>query len=288
MDPNSAMNWAALASAYDRAGNGGLLAPREAFAKTKEAAAKAIELNPADPDAHVYLADAILTVDFDWAEAEKQIQRALKLNPNDANARQWYGLFLLFKGETDEAFAEMKRALTLDPLSTERMVYLGVSAMMAGRPAEAQFYLKMAIGIDPDLAVAHKYLAYAYEAQGKKELAINEMAEAYRARGETEALATLKQTYASAGYEAAKKAGLRQDIAFWKKAAKDSYLPAFFLAEDYGLLGDKEETIAWLQRAYDVRDIHLLCVRSEQNLAFSSVKDEPGFQAIVQKLGYPH
>jgi TolB-like protein/DNA-binding winged helix-turn-helix (wHTH) protein/Tfp pilus assembly protein PilF len=287
MDPNSAMAWAGLASAYDQAGNGGLLAPNEAFAKTKEAAAKAIELDPTDPDAHVYLADAVLTVDFNWSEAEKEIQQALKLNPNDANARQWYGLFLLFKGETNEAFVEMKRALTLDPLSTERMVFLGGAGMMAGRPHEAEFYLKMAIGIDPDLAVAHKYLAYAYEAQGKKELAINEMAEAYRARGETEAQTTVKQTYASAGFEAAKKAGLRQDIAFWKKAGKDNYIPAYIVAEDYGQLGDKEETIAWLQRAYDARDVHLLGVRSEQNMAFSSVKNEPGFRAIVNRIGYP-
>lgn len=288
MDPTCAMNYAGLASAYDHAGNGGLLAPREAFAKTKEAAAKAIELDPTDPDAHVYFADAVLTVDFNWSLAEKEVRQALKLNPNDANARQWYGFFLVLRGDSKEGFAEMQRALTLDPLSTERMVFLGGSGLMAGRPGDAAMYLKMAVGIDPDLAVAHKYLAYAYEAQGKKELAINELAEAYRARGETEAQAALKQAYASAGFEEAKKAGLRQDIAFWKKAGKDTYIPAFIVAEDYGQLGEKEETIAWLQRAYDARDVHLLCVRAEQNMAFSSVKDEPGFQAILNKIGYPH
>jgi TolB-like protein/DNA-binding winged helix-turn-helix (wHTH) protein/lipoprotein NlpI len=288
MDPTCAMNYAGLASAYDQAGNGGLMAPREAFARTREAAAKAIELDPTDPDAHVYFADAVLTVDFNWSLAEREIQQALKLNPNDANARQWHGFFLVLKGDANEGFKEMMRALALDPLSTERMVFLGGSGLLAGRPGDAAMYLKMAVGIDPDLAVAHKYLSYAYEAQGKKEQAINELAEAYRARGEAQAQTTLKQMYASAGFEAAKKAGLRQDIAFWKKAGKDTYIPAFIVAEDYAQLGEKEEAIAWLQRAYDARDVHLLCLRAEQNLAFSSVKNEPGFRAILEKIAYPN
>jgi TolB-like protein/DNA-binding winged helix-turn-helix (wHTH) protein/Tfp pilus assembly protein PilF len=288
MDPNSAMNWAALASAYDQAGNAGILSPREAFPKTREAALKAIALDPTHPDAHVYLADALLTVDFNWKDAEKEIQRALKLNPNDAIAHQWYGLFLVFKGETNEGFVEMKRALTLDPLSTERMVFLGGSALLAGRLEEARMYLKMAIEMDPDLAVAHLYLSYVFDVEVKQEQAVNELAEAYRLRGETEAEATLRQTYVSAGYEIAKKASLREDIAFWKKIGKQGYVPAYELARDYARLGEKEETINWLERAYEARDAHLLCVRSEQKFWFSSVKDDPRFQAIVDKLGYPH
>lgn len=287
-DPACAMTWAGLASAYDQAGNGGFLAPREAFAKTKEAARRAIALDPNQPEAHVYLADALLTVDFDWGESEKEIKRALSLNPNDAIAHQWYGLFLVFKGKTDDGFTEMKRALTLDPLSTERMVSLGVSALFAKRFSEASMYLKMAADMEPDLPVAHLYLGYVLDAQGKQEEALKEFAEVYRLRGETEAAATLRQTYPVAGYEAAKKAALRQDIAFWKKTANQGYAPAYALARDYAQLGEKEETIAWLERAYEARDVHLLCVNDEQNLWFSSVRNEPGFQAIVKKIGYPH
>ena len=117
---------------------------------------------------------------------------------------------------------------------------------------------------------------------------MNEFAEAYRLRGETEAEATLRQMYTSAGYEAAKKAALRQDIAFWKKIGKDTYVPAYVLARDYAQLGEKEEAIAWLERAYEARDVHLLCARAEQKFWFSSIKDEPGFQAILQKIGYPN
>ena len=288
MDPNSAMNWAALASVYDQAGNAGILSPREAFPKTEEAALKAIALDPTHPDAHVYLADALLTVDFNWKDAEKEIQRALKLNPNDAIAHQWYGLFLVLKGETNDGFVEMKRALTLDPLSTERMVFLGGSALLAGRLEEARMYLKMAIEIDPDLAVAHLYLGNVYDRQGKTDLAMNEFAEAYRLRGETEAETVLRQTYASAGYETAKKAALRQDIAFWKNMGKQRYVSAFVIARDYAQLGENEESLAWLERAYQERDMALLCLRADQDIWFSSVKNDPRFQAIVQKLGYPH
>jgi TolB-like protein/tetratricopeptide (TPR) repeat protein len=288
MDPNSAMNWAALASVYDQAGNAGILSPREAFPKTEEAALKAIALDPTHPDAHVYLADALLTVDFNWRDAEKEIQRALTLNPNDAVAHQWYGLFLVLKGETNDGFVEMKRALTLDPLSTERMVFLGGSALLAGRLEEARMYLKMAIEIDPDLAVAHLYLGNVYDRQGKTDLAMNEFAEAYRLRGETEAETVLRQTYASAGYETAKKAALRQDIAFWKNMGKQRYVSAFVIARDYAQLGENEESLAWLERAYQERDMALLCLRADQDIWFSSVKNDPRFQAIVQKLGYPH
>jgi tetratricopeptide (TPR) repeat protein len=183
---------------------------------------------------------------------------------------------------------EMKRALTLDPLSTERMVFLGGSALLAGRLEEARMYLKMAIEIDPDLAVAHLYLGNVYDRQGKTDLAMNEFAEAYRLRGETEAETVLRQTYASAGYETAKKAALRQDIAFWKNMGKQRYVSAFVIARDYAQLGENEESLAWLERAYQERDMALLCLRADQDIWFSSVKNDPRFQAIVQKLGYPH
>jgi len=287
-DPNCAMYWAGLAYAYDQAGNSGILAPQEAFTKTREAALKAIKNDPTHPDAHVYLADALLTNDFDWSGAEREIQRALTLNPNDAVAHQWYGFFLFLRGDPDEGFMEMNRALTLDPLSTDRMVFLGGSALAAGRLEVAKKYLKMAIDIDPDLAVAHTYLGYVYDLQGNQDQAVSELTEAFRLRGETQAETTLRETYATAGYEVAKKASILQDIAFWTNVGKQRYVSAFMMAADYAILGDKEQAIAWLQRAYQERDVRLLCLRSEQNLWFSSVKNDPRFQAIVAKLGYPH
>jgi tetratricopeptide (TPR) repeat protein len=168
------------------------------------------------------------------------------------------------------------------------MVFLGGSSLVSGHLDRATQVLKMAIEIDPDLAIAHLYLGNVYDRQGKTDLAMNEFAEAYRLLGETEAETVLRQTYASAGYKAAKKAGLRQDIAFWKNMGKQRYVSAFLIARDYAELGENEQALSWLERAYQERDMSLLCLRSDQDTWFSSVKNDPRFQAIVEKLGYPH
>ncbi|HXN27636.1 MAG TPA: protein kinase [Candidatus Acidoferrales bacterium] len=91
--------------------------PSEAFPQAKEAAAKALRLDPTLAEAHASMAYVMNYYDWDRSGAEREFKHALELDPNDAATHHAYGRFLASMGRVDEAQAELSRAQELDPLS---------------------------------------------------------------------------------------------------------------------------------------------------------------------------
>jgi adenylate cyclase len=117
-DPADAQAYAGLADSYFFLAGGGLVPPKEAYPRAKEAALKALEIDDTLAEAHIPLAVVKAAYDWDWSGAENEFQRAIALNPGSARAHQAYGFILLGgTGRFEEAIAELKRALELDPLS---------------------------------------------------------------------------------------------------------------------------------------------------------------------------
>src|SRR5258708_22758881 len=183
-DPNCAPPYAALARIYERGANLGLLKPTDAYAKARVAAEKAIELDPSNPEAHIYLADALLTVNYDWAGAQAEIQKALALNVNDPNAHEWNGIFLSVQGRPDQSIHELRTAVELDPLNSEYLVTLGSILMAAGRPVEAEAQLNAAICLGPASDGAHASLAEVYIPNKQYAEAIHETTTPFFLRGQ--------------------------------------------------------------------------------------------------------
>jgi len=286
-DPNCAPPYAALARIYERGANLGLLKPTDAYAKAREAAEKAIEIDPANPEAHIYLADAMLTMNFDWSRAQVEIQKALTLNVNDPSAHEWNGIFLSLQGRRDQSIQELRTAVELDPLNSEYLVTLGSILMAAGRPVEAEAQLNAAIGLDPASDGAHASLAEVYASNKQYAEAINETTTTFFLRGEREQALKIKATFEKSGYEAASQMALRERLAYLLNQRDKRFVSAFEIAAQYARLGDKQKSLAWLQTAYQQRDVALLCLRQAQNGLFAFVKDTPEFQAILRDLHYP-
>jgi TolB-like protein/DNA-binding winged helix-turn-helix (wHTH) protein/Tfp pilus assembly protein PilF len=286
-DPNCAPPYAALARIYERGANLGLLKPTDAYAKARVAAEKAIELDPANPEAHIYLADALLTVNFDWSRAQVEIQKALTLNVNDPSAHEWNGIFLSLQGRLDQSIQELRTAVELDPLNAEYLVTLGSILMAAGRPVEAEAQLNAAIGLDPASDGAHSSLAEVYASNKRYAEAINETTTTFFLRGQREQALKIKSTYLKSGYEAARQMALRERLAYLLNQREKRFVSAFEIAVQYARLGDRQRSLAWLQTAYQQRDVALLCLRQSQNDLFAFVKDAPEFQAILRDLHYP-
>ncbi|HXJ15314.1 MAG TPA: winged helix-turn-helix domain-containing protein [Candidatus Limnocylindrales bacterium] len=286
-DPNCAPPYAALARIYERGANLGLLKPTEAYAKARAAAEKAIEINPSNPEAHIYLADALLTVNYDWARAQAEIQKALTLNVNDPSAHEWNGLFLSLQDRRDQSIEELRTAVELDPLNAEYLVTLGSILMGAGRPVEAETQLKAAIGLDPASDRAHFLLAGIYRDDKRYAEAINEGTTALFLRGQREAALKVKSTYEKSGYAAAKEMALREQLTFLLAEREKRFVSAFEIAVLYSMLGEKKQSLDWLQKAYQERDVALLRLKQSQNSKFAAVKDTAEFQGILQKIHYP-
>jgi TolB-like protein/DNA-binding winged helix-turn-helix (wHTH) protein/Tfp pilus assembly protein PilF len=286
-DPNCAPPYAALARVYERGANLGLLEPTEAYAKARVAAEKAIEIDPSNPEAHIYLADALLTVNFDWSRAQVEIQKALTLNVNDPSAHEWNGIFLSLQGRLDQSIRELRTAVELDPLNAEYLMTLGHILMSAGRPIEAETQFNAAIGLDPASDSAHASLAELYASNKRYAEAINETTTTFFLRGQREQALKIKGVYLKSGYDAAKQVALRERLAYLLNQREKRFVSAFEIAAQYARLGDKQQSLMWLQAAYQQRDVALLCLRQSQNDLFAFVKDAPEFQAILRDLHYP-
>jgi len=286
-DPNCAPPYAALARIYERGANLGLLKPTEAYPKARVAAEKAIEIDPANPEAHIYLADALLTVDYDWSRAQVEIQKALTLNVNDPSAHEWNGIFLSLQGRSDQSIQELRTAAELDPLNAEYLTTLGNILMTAERPVEAETQLKAAIGLDPASDSAHASLAEVYASNKRYAEAINETTTAFFLRGQREQALKIKASYEQAGYDAARQMAVRERLSYLLAQREKHFVSAFEIAVLYARLGDNQQSLAWLRTAYQQRDVALLCVRGAQNNRFAAMKDTPEFQALLQDLHYP-
>ncbi|HEY2458814.1 MAG TPA: winged helix-turn-helix domain-containing protein [Candidatus Acidoferrum sp.] len=285
-DANCAQPYSGLAHVYERGANLGFLPPNLAYAKAKEAAQKAIQLDPQLPETHVFMADALLTIDYDWKGAQAEIEKALALNSNDPMVHEWNSIFLGIQGKSEEALTEMSRAVELDPLNAERLATFGNLLFMAGRYKEAEANLIAAIQLDPASEQAHCVLQRLYEKEGRQTEAVAEMGTIFSLRGESDAIPAFNGVYQKSGYAPAMQFALKKNLEYLEGQSRSRYVSPLQFAAIYAHLGNKAQTLRWVEKAYDERDVGLPCL-SKETEQFSLIKDEPRFQAILQKVRFP-
>ena len=283
-DPNSPQPLAGLAHVYERAANLGFLPPRATYAKARAAAEHAIQLDPSLPEAHVYLADALLTIDYDWTGAQAEIQKALDLNANDPMAHEWNGIFLALQNQNALALEEMRRAVELDPLNADRKIFLGEILMQAGQREQSEEQLKAALQLDPASDLAHSLLIHLYTEWGRHEDAINEWSTLFFLSGQPESGNSLKSVYRRRGFDAARRFAVRTQLAQLTKLREHRYVSPVAFATLYARLGDNERAVFWLQKAYDARDVSLPCLANSQDSVFASIKNDPRVVKILDKI----
>ncbi len=286
-DPNCPQPFAGLAHVYERGTNLGFLPPRATYAKARAAAEQALRLDPANPEAHVYLADALLTIDYDWKGAQAEIQKALDLNANDPMAHEWNGTFLSVQNKPELALEEMRKAVELDPLNADRKVFLAGLLQKVGRREEAEDQLKAALELDPASVLAHYSLVYLYTAWGRQSDAISESSALFFLEGNPEAAENIRTVYRKSGFEAAKRFGLKAELTSLTRLRQQRYVSAFSFAEIHAQLGDKDEAIQWLEKSYVARDVELPCLPTHTDGTFASIQNDPRVIAIVEKIRPP-
>jgi tetratricopeptide (TPR) repeat protein len=182
---------------------------------------------------------------------------------------------------------ELRTAAELDPLNAEYLKTLGGILMEANRPVEAEKQLKAAVGLDPASDTAHISLAKLYERDKRYADAINEATSAFFLRGQRDQALKIKAVYEKSGYEAAKQAALREHLDYLLNLRKERYVSPYEIASIYAHLGEKTESLTWLQEAYDQRDVALPCLKQAQYEVFASLRNEPQFQTILKSVHFP-
>src|SRR5213596_398401 len=166
IDPNFALAYCGLADTYGWAG-GQIMPGREAWAKEMELAQKALALDRNLAEAHLAMGTALFSVLGPHA-SEKELDRAVELNPNLALAYDQYGWTFGEMGRFDEAIAAEKKALELDPLNTFLNTDLAFFLYWARRYEEATTQIRKTLELDPNNAFAHSVLGWCLIWKGSK------------------------------------------------------------------------------------------------------------------------
>jgi tetratricopeptide (TPR) repeat protein len=290
--PNYAPAWAGLSEASFSLGSFGFWPRRLACDKARVAAIRAVELDETLSDAHRALALAMVPLFASkeaearqlWSFREKEMKRAIALNPNDAVNHQTYGYFLSGLGRLEEAVAEMNRARELDPLDPGMRNALGATLYRAGRYDEAFEQYRAAPDPDANSERRHRRMAAIYERKGMRKEAAAELVTAMRLAGKERLAASVEQQFASSGYAQAKRFFLRADLEELRDRAKRGRSSlAGEIAADYALLGDKEKAFRWLAEAFRQGEVAVSFLKVDDS--FESLRTDPRFQDLLRRAG---
>jgi len=278
-DPSFALAYTGLADCYNILSSYGLSSPNESFPLGKAAVTRALELDDNLAEAHTSMAYLKYQYEWDWIGGEREFKRAIELNPNYSTAHHWYGLALANMGRWDEAFAELKRAHDLDPLSLVIMASTGWTLYKVGRYDDAIAQFQKALEMDQNFGRAHWGIAEPYALKGDYDKAIAELQKARELDESPSTLALLAETYARAG----RRGEAQRLLAELLQQRKLKYVDAYYLAEVYAALGDREKAFQTLDEAYNERSSNIVWLKSDAK--FDGLRSDPRYVDLIKRIG---
>jgi DNA-binding winged helix-turn-helix (wHTH) protein/TolB-like protein/Tfp pilus assembly protein PilF len=280
LDQNYALAHAGLAQAY-------LLLPitsdvpsKEIVPVAKQAVMKALEIDDTLADAHVVLAGIKYWIEWDWRGSEKDCRRAIEINPNHPGAHFRYAHLLSSVGQHPEAIAEARRALEIEPVSPMTNLFLGQFLYQARQYDQAVEPLQIALELAPNDWLARLNLGKIYVQQKKYAEAIEEFQIARKFSGaNTETIAVMGHAFAVSG----KKAEAQKVLDELKRLSMQRYVPPYNIAIVYSGLGEKDQALAWLEKAYEDRDVRMVFLRVEPK--WDALRADERFMNLIGRMG---
>jgi adenylate cyclase len=263
-DPLFAPAYAGMATYYVREGEGDLT-------KAKAAAVRALQLDDTSVEAHSARAEIAIHLEWDWETADREIKRALELNPAAQEALVQRAKLLFIEGRVDEAIEIATRALDLDPLSPDRNDGLASAYAVAGRCDQAIELCRRTLEIYPHRSFTLHWLGYCSLEKGVYAEAIELLEEGVRySQGSEESKAALARAYAKTGRADDARRVLGQLSSPLGRAAVQT------------ALGDKEEALASLREALDKHIYSVVWLKTNPEL--DPLRSDPPFQDLLQRL----
>jgi eukaryotic-like serine/threonine-protein kinase len=280
-DPNYAQAHAGLADTYIILFDREWISKDEASSKIRSSTHRAIELDPTLAEPHAALAVLKEQIDWDWAGAEAECRKAIGLNPNDVTSHHWYANLLSELGRPKEALAENEKALALDPASPQINANHASLLSEMGRYDDAMAELNRLVAANPEFPVYYRFRSRVYWHLGNQDAYVTDAIMAMKKEGRPEEAEAF-----AAGYKKAKLKGAATAlIEVLQNESQKEYVSPYEIAINYGLIGDRDHTFEWLEKAYAERSGRLVYVKTEVFL--EPFHSDPRYIDLLKRMGLP-
>ena len=274
-----ALAYSGLSDCYSSLAEFGVVPAKEGYLRAKDAALKAVELDDALPEAHGSLALIKSSYDWDWSGADKEIRRAIELNPGYADARRLHAEVLWQTGRLNEAIAETKRNLELDPISLGNNVDLGVEYFLARQYNQVILQERKVLELDPNYIEAYYFRGIAYLKKSMLEEGRAELEKGLAIAPASEvALTGVGYGYAVTG----RRAEAHRVLDKLNELSKHQYVSPIWRVKIYAGLEEKDKAFEWLEKAYEDRSI-VSVGYIKPNPMFDPLRSDPRYVDLLRR-----
>ncbi len=277
-DPQFALAHAGLSDALSDLCTRGHVAAHEYFPKAKAAALRAVALDNTLAEAHCALAKALHYYDWNWPAAEREYKLALKLNPNHTLILIQYSMFLVGQERFAEALRTANRAQELDPLSSYVSLVRGWLLWLSQQDELCIQQGQKLVELEPGFYGGHWLIAVTYFQQGR-------YAEALPAYQQANSLGNTPQLKVGLARVSAALGQPEQAQQVIAELQRQPHVPSYYLAEIHAEMNDLEQAFAWLERAYEERDSHLVNLKLDR--CFDKLRGDQRYASLVRRIGLP-
>lgn len=263
----------------------GFLAPNESVPDWRSTAKRVLQIDNCLAEAHFMLAADYFLYEWNWAQAEQEFQRAIKLNPNNADVRWAYGMLLVLLERPTEAVREAKKALERDPLSLFVNMQAGWIYWLAQKFDETLKLAHRMIKIQPDFHGSYWLIGAVEAARGRYDKAIEAHRKSLALNGSQAVLSHLGAAYGVLENRDAALVVLNKLL----EMKKQQYIPAINIARVLSGLGENEQVFEWLEKAFEEKNGELAFIKLESQIGGEgiwrqSLREDPRFLKLLERL----
>lgn len=282
IDPNYALPYIGLADYYIWAAIFGEIPSALGFPKGQDAARKALEIDDSLGEAYAALAFTVFLYDWNWADAEFLVKRAIELSPNYPFAHECYSNFLIAQGRLDDGVDAMLKAEELDPVSPRAILMSAWTLYQARRYKESVAKARKAVAMQQNFPQGWLHLGNALIAVGETDEAVEVLrksAEAWGRSGMPRYM--LAHARAAEGNQEAVQTILEKMLAI----SEESYMKPYFVAVTYVAAGEIDNAFEWFDRAVTERNEWMLWIATEPKL--DTIRNDPRYLELLKATNNP-
>ena len=278
-DPGFARAYAGIADVWCNLADD-WVAPDDAYPRAKAAAERALQREPELAEAITSVGKVLCWHEWNFAGAERELERAVRLSPNYAEAHYVLGTALPLVGRLSEAIEAIRRALVLDPLSAHFSGWLARFMLYSGDYDGALAQGHKTLELDEGSIRAPHYIGSAYLAKGDAEAAL----EWYRrAQGLEKAVRVYDAMIVRALAVLGRRDEAESILARLDEESRQQYVRSEILAMGHAAIGNLDSAFACLERAFQARSAGLIYLHLDPG--YAPLRGDPRFADLVRRIG---